>query len=173
MKTIVDDIPPEGLSWKSCEEGSSFFIKEEGLSFPFPVKVDVRLVKERKKVLLSGRVEAELELACSRCLEPCRHSLSPQLELIYCPLPYRVEGERELKEEDLSVSYYREGIIDIKEEVREAIILALPLKPLCHLQCQGLCPYCGHNLNKEECECGEEQINPCLAKLRELLKLKN
>lgn len=170
MKVIVDDIPPEGLSWKSCEEGSSFCIEGEGLSFPSPVKIDVRLVKERKKVLLSGRVEAELELACSRCLEPCRHSLSPQLELIYYPLSFRVEGEGELKEKDLSVSYYREGIIDIREEVREAIILALPLKPLCHPGCRGLCPHCGHNLNKEECECGEEQIDPRLAKLRKLLK---
>lgn len=173
MKVVVDDIPPQGLNWKSSEEGRSFFIEGEGLSFPSPVKIDVRLVKERKKVLLSGRVKVELELACSRCLEPCRHSLSPQLELIYYPLSFRVEGERELKKKDLSVSYYREGIINFREDVREAIILALPLKFLCHPQCRGLCSYCGHNLNKKECACGEEQIDPCLAKLRKLLKLKN
>lgn len=173
MKVVVDDIPPEGLNWKSCEEGSSFLIEEEGLSFHSPVKIDVRLVKERKKVLLSGSVELELELTCSRCLEPCRHSLSTQLELIYYPLPSRVEGEGELKEEDLLTSYYQEGIVDIKESVREAIILALPLKPLCRPECRGLCPHCGHDLNEEECECQTEQIDPRLAKLGKLLKLKN
>ena len=170
MKVVVDDIPPEGLDWKSCEEGRSFSIEEEGLSFPSPVKIDVRLVKERKKVLLSGSVEVEVELACSRCLDPCRHSLFTKLKLIYYPLPSRGEGDRELKEEDLLVSYYREGIIDIREGVREAIILALPLKPLCHPECRGLCPHCGHNLNEEECKCGEVQIDPRLAKLKELLK---
>ena len=70
----------------------------------------------------------------------------------------------------LLVSYYREGTIDLKEDVREAIILAFPLKPLCRPECRGLCPHCGRNLNEEKCECREEKIDPRLAKLKELLK---
>ncbi|NOX97404.1 MAG: DUF177 domain-containing protein [Nitrospirae bacterium] len=170
MKVIVEDIPPEGLHLQSSEEGDSFFREEEKLSFRSPVKIDVRVAKEGNKVLLSGTVETELELVCSRCLEPCRHSLSSQLDLIYYPLPSKIEGERELKEEDLLVSYYREGMVDIREEVRESIILTLPLKPLCRLECRGLCPHCGRNLNEEKCKCGNEQIDFRMAKLKELLK---
>jgi len=170
MKVIVDDIPREGLNWSSSEEGSFFFIEEEGLSFLSPVKIDVRLVKEGSKVLLSGRVEAELELVCSRCLGPCRHRLSAELELVYYPLPSRIEGDTELKGEDLLVSYYREGIIDLKGDAREAVTLAFPLKPLCRPDCRGLCPRCGRNLNEEKCECREEKTDPRLAGLKELLK---
>ena len=140
------------------------------MDFLSPVKIDLRLVREGNKVLLSGRVEAELQLVCSRCLGPCRHCLSAELELIYYPLSAGIEGDRELKEKDLLVSYYREGTIDLKEDVREAIILAFPLKPLCRPECRGLCPHCGRNLNEEKCECREEKIDPRLAKLKELLK---
>lgn len=171
MKVVVEDIPFEGLNWESCEDGESFLIEEEGLSFPSPVNVDIRLVKEKRKVLLSGRIETELELACSRCLEACRHSLSTQLELVYYPSPFPGEGNKELNEKDLSVSYYREGIIDVREDVREAIILALPLKPLCRPGCRGLCPHCGLNLNEKECECRTNQTDPRLAVLGELLNL--
>jgi len=173
MKILVDDIPSEGWNWKSCEEGDSFFIEAEALSFHSPVKIDIRLVREREKVLLSGSVAAELELACSRCLEPCRHSLSAQLEFVYYPLPSRIKGDKELKEEDFLTKYYREGIIDVRKDVREAIILGLPLKPLCYPECRGLCPHCGRNLNKEECECRKEQIDPRLAKLGKLLETKD
>ncbi len=172
MKVVVDEIPSDGLNWKSLEEGSSFLIKEEGLSFLSPVKVDVWLVKEKEKVSVKGRVDTELKLACSRCLEPCRHSLSTQLELTYYPLSSRVEGNGELKEDDLSLNYYREGIIDVRDDVREAILLSLPLQPLCRPECRGICPHCGHNLNNEECECREEQIDPRLAKLGKLLEAK-
>ena len=46
MKVVVDDIPPEGLDWKSCEEGSAFSIEEEEerLSFSSPVKTEAYLL---------------------------------------------------------------------------------------------------------------------------------
>ncbi len=170
MRIPLEDIPPQGLDWKSQEEESSFLIDEEGLSFSSPMKLNIRLTREGEKVLLSGNIEAELELVCSRCLEPCRHRLSTQLKLVYYPLPSRVESAVELKERDLQVDYYQEGIIDLREDVREAVILALPPKPLCHPECRGLCSHCGQNLNEKECECQKEQIDPRLAKLKELLK---
>lgn len=172
MKFNVDDIHPEGISWKSSKDMNSSFADEEGLSFTSPVDIDVRLAKEGGKVFLSGQVKTELKLTCTRCLEPSDHHFLTKLELVYYPKHSDVaEGERELQEDDLVMSYYCEGIIDISEDVRESIILNLPVKPLCKVGCRGLCPQCGGNLNEKECACREEEnINLRLAKLKELIE---
>ena len=59
------------------------------------------------------------------------------------------EAEREVEEDDLATSYYRDDQIDLNELMREQFYLALPMKPLCQDDCQGLCPQCGTNLNTE------------------------
>jgi len=45
--------------------------------------------------------------------------------------------------------------LDLTEEVREAIILALPGYPVCREGCKGLCMTCGTNLNVKTCACRE------------------
>ena len=57
----------------------------------------------------------------------------------------RASGE--VEEEDLETSYYRDDQIDLNELLREQFYLALPMKPLCREDCNGLCPQCGTNLN--------------------------
>ena len=44
--------------------------------------------------------------------------------------------------------------VDIRDNIREEVILDYPLKPLCKADCRGICPGCGVNLNIEECKCG-------------------
>ena len=54
--------------------------------------------------------------------------------------------------------------------VREAVLLSLPLKPLCSEGCPGLCPICGVDLNKSHCECKRENTDPRWDQLKSLLK---
>ena len=58
--------------------------------------------------------------------------------------------------------------LDLTEEAREAIILALPGYPVCREDCKGLCMTCGANLNEVSCPC-EKHIDPRLEKLKQLL----
>ena len=44
------------------------------------------------------------------------------------------------------------------------------MKPLCRPDCRGLCPHCGCDLNIEQCDCKDEQLDPRLAVLGDLLK---
>jgi uncharacterized protein len=53
--------------------------------------------------------------------------------------------------------------------MREQFFLTLPMKPLCRPDCQGLCPVCGKNRNREQCDCKAEWVDPRLAELRKLL----
>lgn len=62
--------------------------------------------------------------------------------------------------------------IDITEALRQEIILHFPLIPVCSRGCQGLCPYCGVDLNILRCDCEKQQSKSStpLAALRDLFK---
>ena len=54
------------------------------------------------------------------------------------------EGEREIEEDDLTTAFYENDEIDLGQLMREQFYLALPMKPLCRDDCQGLCPDLRH-----------------------------
>jgi DUF177 domain-containing protein len=119
---------------------------------------------------VTGNVRTTLELDCSRCLEPFDVPVDATFELRYVPYTENTgEGEREIAEDDLTTAFYREGLLDVIELLREQFQLALPMKPLCSDACKGLCPQCGVNLNRSTCSCAPEWEDPRLAPLKGLL----
>jgi uncharacterized protein len=119
---------------------------------------------------VAGRARTELEVECSRCLEPFRVRVDATFDLQYVPQAENTgEGEREVGDEDLTTAFYRDGVLDLIELVREQFVLALPMKPLCTEACRGLCPQCGTNLNKTQCGCAPKWEDPRLAPLKSLL----
>ena len=137
-----------------------------------PVHLAFELHKDKEQFRLVGTVQGELEFDCSRCLEPFRLPIDASFDLRYLPASEAsTEPEREMADEDLETSYYRENQIDLNELLREQFYLALPMKPLCEEACRGLCPHCGTNLNQESCDCVSRWEDPRLAALRTLGKL--
>ena len=146
---------------------------------------------------LGGSFNATVELSCVRCLEPLRLELDEPLDLLFLPPSANVgpgkpdrpdrpdkpgkssrssksgrpDEEGELKDEDLAVSFYKDDKIDVGLLIREQVYLALPMKPICRDDCQGLCSGCGTNLNSSSCNCVREAVDPRLASLKTLLKL--
>ena len=117
-----------------------------------------------------GTVVTTLELACSRCLDPFEVPVDAAFELRYVPQTANAgEGEREIAEDDLATAFYRDGLLDVTELLREQFQLALPMKPLCSDACRGMCPQCGTNLNRTECACRPQWEDPRLAALKSLL----
>ena len=112
-----------------------------------------------------------LQLECGRCLEEFAVPVDAAFELRYVPQAEdaAAEAEREITEDDLTTAFYREGMLDVIEMMREQFQLALPMKPLCAQSCRGLCPECGANLNRTECGCKPEWEDPRLAPLKGLL----
>ena len=78
--------------------------------------------------------------------------------------------EMELDSEELDEDYFQGDELDLNVLLREQILLALPLKPLCREECRGLCRQCGANLNRESCSCAAPGFNSSFAALE---KLKN
>jgi uncharacterized protein len=136
-----------------------------------PVELDFDLHKDKDRFRIVGTVRTELELPCSRCLEPFRLPVDAALDLRYLPASeLSSEEDREISEEDIDNSYYRDDQIDLIELLREQFYLALPMKPLCREDCRGLCPVCGVNRNTGTCECGAGWEDPRLAPLKGLIK---
>jgi uncharacterized protein len=134
-----------------------------------PATLVADLHKDAKKVRLTGRVTATLELDCSRCVEPFTIPVDAAFDMMFLPLSANTgDEEREVTEDDLGVSYYQDETIDLGEVVREQLYLALPMKPLCREDCRGLCPVCGKNKNREACACQAEWVDPRLEPLRKL-----
>jgi uncharacterized protein len=134
-----------------------------------PVHVDFDIHKDKDRFRLEGTARTELELSCGRCLEPFRIPIESQFDMRYLPESQSSgEGEREIAEEDLDTSFYRDDQIDLNEVLREQFYLALPMKPLCQEDCRGLCPKCGTNLNTGTCTCATQWEDPRLAPLRNL-----
>jgi uncharacterized protein len=140
-----------------------------------PVALTAELQKDGQKVRLAGRVRGTLELECSRCLEPYPVQVDSSFDLMFLPDAETAatsdgdeRGEREVREDDLGVSYYRDDQIDLAEVIREQFYLALPMKPLCKEECQGLCPVCGINRNRETCTCQHEWVDPRMEPLKRL-----
>jgi uncharacterized protein len=103
------------------------------------------------EILMNGEVTGTVTMECCRCLES--YAQPVQLPIAQA---YRAETAE----------------IDVEKEVREQVILNMPVKPLCRTDCAGLCTQCGTNRNKDRCSCtpGIEQRDLRWDKLKEVIK---
>ena len=143
-------------------------MRDDAYRIVAPVRLAFDIHKDKDKFRLVGRVATELELSCSRCLEPFSMRVDQPFDLRYHPQSEAsAEGENEIAEEDLETSFYRDEQIDLNELLREQFYLSLPMKPLCREDCKGLCSQCGTNLNNEPCDCAPAWEDPRLAALKQ------
>jgi uncharacterized protein len=125
--------------------------------------------QEPGRYRVAGHLTGEIELACSRCLEPFTLPIASDFDLRYVPRVENVgEGEREVEEDDLATAFYDDEQIDLTQLIMEQLQLALPMKALCSDACKGLCPNCGTNLNTGSCGCNLKWEDPRFAALRNL-----
>jgi uncharacterized protein len=151
---------------------SVFEPQDEDYRVVVPVELSMDVEKAGPGVFrVTGRAVTTLELECSRCLDAFAMPVDARFELRYVPQAETgpVDAEREIGEDDLTTSFYRDGTLDVIEMLREQFQLALPMKPLCAQACRGLCPECGANLNRAECGCQPTWEDPRLAPLKGLL----
>lgn len=138
-----------------------FEFSGEDISFAGPVKAGLVVNNTGKVIEVEGMVSGKLELCCSRCLKHYIHDFE-------VPIDEKYSLARDGGNEEFPT--FTGDFIDITPEVNNSIYLALPMKAVCGELCQGMCPVCGCNLNESRCGCAEENIDPRLSVLEELLK---
>jgi uncharacterized protein len=93
-----------------------------------------------------------------------------QVEDIFQPTVDVVRGTFiQVDEDDTALLINEQHILDLSEVLRQNLLLAVPMQPLCRPDCAGLCPTCGQDLNEGACECDSAGIDPRWADLGSLL----
>jgi uncharacterized protein len=118
-------------------------------------------------VFVRGRVTATVPQTCGRCLETFPARIEVPIDVRLAPRPPAGDSV-ELAADDLDVDFYANDQLDLGRVVATETTLALPMKPLCRPDCQGLCAVCGANRNVVPCTCASRPPDPRLAVLRDL-----
>lgn len=121
-----------------------------------PVELELRLESVMEGVLVTGTARARVTGECVRCLEPLGQELRVDIQELYSYPETDARGrvargggsgadaeEADAEEEAL---YLEDDMFDLEPELRDAVVLALPLQPVCREDCPGLCPDCGARL---------------------------
>ncbi|GAA4640109.1 DUF177 domain-containing protein [Actinoallomurus vinaceus] len=128
------------------------------------IELDLRLEAVMEGVLVSGTARAPLTGECARCLEPVTSSIEVDFQELFV---YSDTRSGESAEDD---EFRLEGdLIDLEPVVRDAMVLALPLSPLCQDDCPGLCSECGVRLADAEPDHHHEAVDPRWAALQGML----
>lgn len=147
-----------------AEQLSPVELPGEIIAFGGPVKARLTAINTGRLIHIQGELQAQVELICSRCLDPYLYQVKVPFDENYC---HTAETEDTEAGEEFKV--FEGDIVDITLEVVETIILGLPMKPVCQADCQGICPHCGQDLKAAKCLCQEEKVDPRLEILKKLL----
>ncbi|HMF44184.1 MAG TPA: DUF177 domain-containing protein [Polyangia bacterium] len=101
--------------------------------------------------LLRGELTGDLETPCARCLEPALVHVDVPMTMTFVAAGTEEVDVDEEEDADPDVVTFNGGEIDLADELRDAIVLAIPFNPLCDEACRGLCPLCGGNRNLVPC----------------------
>lgn len=133
------------------------------------VKVAGTVTNGERVTVIEADVTAPLTIFCSRCLEEIPTDLEFGFRTAFVPTEEATDDQEvELDLQDLDLSFAEEDEVDLVDVIREQMILNIPARPLCKDDCKGLCEVCGKNLNRESCECKNEESDPRWAALKNL-----
>lgn len=122
------------------------------VTFPFLPKISGSVVNMSGYAELTAEITVQYEALCSRCLKPLTRDLVLPLKAPVAESLENMDNEEYLIPEN--------GLIDLGELVREALILNLPMSHLCSESCKGLCAKCGKDLNEGDCGCTRVEKDP-------------
>ncbi len=129
--------------------------------FQKPVEVSGNVSNLGGSIIVKTVANAELNSYCDRCSKEFLMDL-------------KAEGEstvilKETDDEGENTVLAPKGILDIDRLVTDNLVLAIPMKHLCKIDCKGLCSKCGAQLNTVQCQCNLEEVDPRLAVLKDFL----
>jgi uncharacterized protein len=168
----IADITAEGLSLSGDVTAEELGLSETDVLVQGPLAVGLDLRNVEGTVCVTGVVEGTAVRQCVRCLKEFEEPIAFSVRAAYereakqAPAGPKREDHRkkqvppavdtEADERNDDTYYYAGDHLDLAPMVREQIILAAPMHPLCREECRGLCPRCGKDLNEGSCRCPAE-----------------
>jgi uncharacterized protein len=110
------------------------------------IDLDLRLESVMEGVLVSGTAAVILAGECGRCLEPVNDTLTVDIQELFA-YPERTADDTAGYPAEDEPARMEGDFLDLEPTLRDAVVLALPLTPLCREDCAGLCAECGERLD--------------------------
>ncbi|MCW2278411.1 YceD family protein [Heliophilum fasciatum] len=134
-----------------------------------PIAVTGQVLRQERGYRFQGEMTVSLEATCHRCLCPVESTLAVPVDATFLLSSEAPDEETEEDEDFLWYPLETERTLDLTPALRDALMLALPMKVLCRDDCPGLCPRCGTSLAHGSCDCAQDADDPRMAPLRALL----
>ena len=121
------------------------------------------------EIRIRGHLKVRIQSDCDRCLEVAEFPIDSNFDLFYRPAE-RAEYEEEvaIDEGESEIAFYEGAGIDLKDVLREYVLLSLPMQRVCREDCRGICPVCGQNRNLVSCGCEVKPVDDRWAALKRL-----
>ncbi len=139
------------------------------------IEADIRVESVTEGVLLSADIYAVAHGECIRCLDPVEQIVERKIQELYRYEPTNDRG-RKKRSEDADIDLEDEDelqmdgdLMNLEIPIIDAIILALPVNPLCDEECMGLCPQCGEKWESLPDDHQHEEVDARWAGLAPLL----
>jgi uncharacterized protein len=178
LRIPISRLGPQGLKVDEQVEATvlpllkAAIADDASLDLTGPVQVHLHLRTAGEAIKIDGSVATQATVVCQRCLEPFALAITAAVQVTAVPETAadgdRVDSEVELLADEMDLITYSGDMVDLRDEVAQQIIMALPFSPLCKKSCQGLCHRCGANLNETACRCDPDESKSPFAALRSL-----
>jgi uncharacterized protein len=146
---------PEGANDLRIQFPPDLFAAEPNPVTVHDVVAEFNLFRSRGQVYLSGTVRFTAHLTCADCAEPFEQTFAEPVSLeLQQGIPQtKTHKVIDLGGDELGRLFYSGDEIDLLPLVRDTLLLAVPIAPVCRPDCKGLCPDCGASLNASACTC--------------------
>jgi uncharacterized protein len=159
----LKDLADEKISLQGSLAPGDIDFSRDGVVQFAPIDWVASVQRVGSEIRINGSITTTMDMTCSRCLELARHDINKVFDLFFRERHERMfdeDAEVELTEEETQTAFFTGTQLAIGEILREQVLLALPMKALCRVDCKGLCPTCGINLNSGACKCPAEEFSP-------------
>ena len=144
-----------------------FLEKQFRQTAPLEVQGTAELLGATREIRIRGRLAVRMEAECDRCLSVASFPLAMDFDLFYRPEGTGIRSEEiELDQGETEIGYYSGEGLELKDILREQVLLALPMQLTCREECKGICPVCGQDRNLVECGCVVETVDDRWSALR-------
>ena len=178
LTPLVADITAEGLSLVGEASAEELGLTETDATLRGPLSVSLDLMQADEMIAVRGVLEGTVVRQCVRCLKDYDDPLAFSVHAAFAregkeaktgarqpkvaearkgrPAPAKDDAQVVEEDEGDDRYFYQGDHVELAPMLREHVILAAPMQPLCREDCAGLCARCGKDLNEGLCQCPVE-----------------
>ena len=175
LEFIVQEIPENVFDYHEIKVlPLELDLEVEDIHIGGPIYSHLQLLRSDQNVYINANFSTSVTVECRRCLESFETDIKAEMKLHFSPANQSQKSD--VNSDDTGERQYSGDSIDFSEETCQALVLEIPVWPLCSESCEGLCARCGQNLNVSECRCHErkpEESSSPFAALTNMLQTSN